>query len=1099
MRDKIKHFSKGDFQIKKPDVVFSETNLLCKIGEGEIYNGSFTIENVLDGDIRGLVYPSSFRMRCRKHGFQGNPVKIEFQYDGRDLKPGHVEKGSFMVVCNGGEFVIDFTAIIEKPFVMTSQGKIQSLRGFKRLAFKNYEEAKKIFKSRDFYELVKYEEPKIKNLYDNMRKWNLDDLGMEEFLVGIKQKEKLFLVLDAYERVYRNLEGVYSDSITITKNTWGFLECKIYSDCEFLEPSITNLSTLDFNGMSYEFKYVIKSNYLHAGRNFGNIYIESAFEKICYAVEIDNSVEELWDRRKCDYIMAHFIKNLLKYEGEYISATTWFDKSMKLVNELQAAQPDNKVYNLYQAFVYLRLSQRDEAKWILENYNYNKYAVGRDIEADSFYLYLTALQQKNATNTKKVLEELQKAYLKNPKSWKILCMLIELDPYYKDYYERKHALENQFELGSNNIFVYLSSYKCFRDKCTNLKKLGNFEIQILRFAIKYKLLTKELALYTSNLASQQKVFDRRIMEILEASYNMFPDQMILMAICTTLIKGNQSQNKYFKWFELAVKEEIKIARLFEYYMESVSLDRKEPLHRTILLYFAHGNSLNQEREALLYANIIMHEKENSELYKCYDEKIKIFVMQQLEMRKINENLRILYRKFLSNNEMNIEKIRAIYDITHAYTIKTKVPNMKYLMVISDDGGIYQKVPYTDNGSQVVLDSKDDIIAWESNDGIYYVGSIKYRTERAFNESKYIEMCRQRLNTVDNNEDEEEPQVVDFETLKDSEIDKLDEKRVFQICSKELKETLKREVNQKEDTFLTHALFKVFQKEEYDKYSLDYLVTYFSGSTREMKELWYAAKDYEVDTAKLSERIISQMLFSEVVVGSSEIFEDYYVNGGYFRVIEGYMSYICREHIVRNKILSENIIEIVMHYLSEKFNVSDIIKISMLKYFSDHDYTVEQKEILKLCMQELCEKQLYFKFYMKYGEQWLREVQLWDKTLVSYTSKLGGKVKLIYQLAQEGKDSVEYESEVLLPIYESVYVKKFLIFKDEVLRYYFKETLGDVTIKSEKKLYRIRKNHKPIGKFGRLNDMISHPEKRDEMMTSYALEETLAGKMFEPYE
>lgn len=56
MKDKIKYFSKGDFQIKKPGIIFSDTNLFLKIGEGEIYHGSFLIENQLDGDIRGLVY-----------------------------------------------------------------------------------------------------------------------------------------------------------------------------------------------------------------------------------------------------------------------------------------------------------------------------------------------------------------------------------------------------------------------------------------------------------------------------------------------------------------------------------------------------------------------------------------------------------------------------------------------------------------------------------------------------------------------------------------------------------------------------------------------------------------------------------------------------------------------------------------------------------------------------------------------------------------------------------------------------------------------------------------------------------------------------------
>ena len=60
MKNKIKQFSKGDFKLLKPDIVFPETHIRISVGEGEIYQGSFVIENQKDGDIRGLVYPSSF-------------------------------------------------------------------------------------------------------------------------------------------------------------------------------------------------------------------------------------------------------------------------------------------------------------------------------------------------------------------------------------------------------------------------------------------------------------------------------------------------------------------------------------------------------------------------------------------------------------------------------------------------------------------------------------------------------------------------------------------------------------------------------------------------------------------------------------------------------------------------------------------------------------------------------------------------------------------------------------------------------------------------------------------------------------------------------
>ena len=114
MKNKIQKFSKGDFRLIRPEVEFEETNLVLIIGEGEVYKAGFQIRSKNDSKIRGLIYPSSFRVSFKDPGFEGNPARVEFTYDGRGLKPGHVERGKFTVVCSGGEYELPFTAIIEK-------------------------------------------------------------------------------------------------------------------------------------------------------------------------------------------------------------------------------------------------------------------------------------------------------------------------------------------------------------------------------------------------------------------------------------------------------------------------------------------------------------------------------------------------------------------------------------------------------------------------------------------------------------------------------------------------------------------------------------------------------------------------------------------------------------------------------------------------------------------------------------------------------------------------------------------------------------------------------------------------------------------------
>ena len=139
-------------------------------------------------------------------------------------------------MCNGGEYDLTFTAMIEKPFIMTSYGKIQNVEDFKRLAMKDFSEARRLFRTRQFYDVLKYEELRIKNLYDNMRKWALDEEALEEFLVGIKQKEKIFLTLSDEERQLHDVLEEKKDWIEINEKHVGLCSnpnlgrWSIYSD-----------------------------------------------------------------------------------------------------------------------------------------------------------------------------------------------------------------------------------------------------------------------------------------------------------------------------------------------------------------------------------------------------------------------------------------------------------------------------------------------------------------------------------------------------------------------------------------------------------------------------------------------------------------------------------------------------------------------------------------------------------------------------------------------------------------------------------------------------------------------------------------------------
>ena len=1096
MKNKIQKFSKGDFRLVRPEVVFEETNLVLIIGEGEVYRGSFQIKSDNDSKIRGLVYPSSFRVRFKDPGFEGNPAKIEFTYDGRGLRPGHVEKGKFTVVCTGGEYELSFTAIIEKPYIMTTYGKIQSTDDFRKLAIKDYSEAGRLFRSKSFYEILKYENERIFYLYDNMRKWSLGEQAMEEFLVGIKQKECIFLTLAGEGMLFEDIHESTKGIISIMKNTWGFMPIHIEAEGKFLKVLRPEITSEDFMGNTFEVEYLVRPEFLHGGRNFGAIHFVTPYETLTYEIEVLQNLEYDENHHFPELLCAQILKEYVSYIAGRTELKNWVDSATEKVTTLRKLEPLNESYQLLQANIYIKGRKIEEAKWILENFNYNRFAIGKDPIINCYYLYLTALIRGKGEHTERVLDELGKTYMRYQDNWYLLYMIIRLDHRYRNPYKRLEVLEQQFDFDCHQVLFYMEAYLCYQEKPTLLKKLGTFEIQVLGFAAKYRMMTKELALYVANFASQQKAYSDSLFRILVRIYDMYQEKMILNTICTLLIKGNKTQNKYFTWYQRAVNEELKIAQLYEYYM--ITLDTESvrgPLPKSIFLYFMHGNSLDYKKAAFLYANLLTYEIGGEDMFLNYREQMVNFTWEQLLKRHITEHLRVLYKRFCVKEEMTDERMEAMRDICYSYSVSTKVPDMNYVLVIEKDGIVRQRVPYEHDGMTVIcLYDKESRIVWESVSGRYYTDSIPYETKRLFYEPRFLDMYKKYEEDEGKWQEGNKKEELTFDNIRQKGMDAFSEQEVFSICTRQVRET-----DYEENDFLLYLCFELFKRQQYDKITLMYLANYYCGATDDMRKLWGVLKEYDIPAYKVGERIITQMVFAEDLFCEEKIFEDYYLSdNSYFRLRQAYLAYVSKEYVVAEREIDKCVFDIIVNECEQGEELPDICKIALLKHFSSQNYPADYETVLHEVLREMCEKQMIFPFYLSYRESWLRELQLYDKSMIFYRAKPGNSVKLCYKMKTGVREELGYHSETLLPVFENLYVKQYVLYDDESVSYYFQESDGKDVKTSEKKVLKAQCRKKD-GKYGKINAIMKMtPAKQKRAMAAFKEEEKMADKLFKIY-
>ena len=70
------------------------------------------------------------------------------------------------------------------------------------------------------------------------------------------------------------------------------------------------------------------------------------------------------------------------------------------------------------------------------------------------------------------------------------------------------------------------------------------------------------------------------------------------------------------------------------------------------------------------------------LYSHYRDEMEAFAWNQLDRRNVDDRLRIIYKRFVVESSLNTERVKALYDICHAYLITTKLNNMKYVQAVS---------------------------------------------------------------------------------------------------------------------------------------------------------------------------------------------------------------------------------------------------------------------------------------------------------------------------------------------------------------------------------------------------------------------------------
>lgn len=1114
VRVRIGQIAAGRFNGTKPILAFSEETIDLSVIEGRSEAGSFVIESTNQIKICGIVYSTNPRMECLNPHFEGEKVRIRYQFNSKGLTEGDTCEGKFVIVCNQIEYSLSFCAGITRLYAEASTGAVKSLDDFTRLAASNWDEAYHLFYNRNFLNTIPYDNVYERLTYEGFACARPSGQNMEEFLIGVNKKQPVSISVDKSEEIFMASKEPQSGCFTITKDNWGYTEIRLRTDCEFIKLSKPVLTLDDFIGKTYLYEYIIDASAMHAGRNFGRIYIDGVYQSFTIDItagvrDDDGSISDIAVTKDIKECMVGIMELYTSFRLKRIVTGVWANETISILNHLHALMPDEHMYELMKAQAFIINRQRQEAKWILDDFKHSN--TDKKAPIWGYYLYLMTLLEREPSYVDNMTHEVELIFYENPDSVLLFWVLLFLrDQYFDDSAGKLKDIKYWVLRGCSSPYLYIEAYYLISQDPYLIKELSVFELRILSWAVKKKALTKELAGAIFEAVDLAGGFDNRVYELLTAAYEICPEAEYVGIICSYLIKGHKNDTCFHKWFELGIENKLRLTGLYESYLLTMNDRQISPVPKVIQMYFSFDNKLPYRKLAVLYNNIIAAKETEPEVYHKYRKAMGRFAMDQVQLRHIDDNLAVLYEDMLELGFINEELSAAFSDIIYTHKLIVFDKRIVRAIIYQNEMKEPQIVPVTDQCAYFELFSNDYVILFEDSRGYRYVKSISYRLQRLMDAEKYLDRCISlspdrpqyivshfkhvrdysdftkddlklfkpvfysesfsdsykavmgyrilKYCQLHDYEDYVRPflQSINFDTLqKDARkylIDMLVSNRLYEkaydmameygidmlaaaskvvLCENALK------VQHVDDDFMVQLAISAFKTGKYSDLVLKYLCENYTGPTDELINLWHAADKFSISSMKLDERILEQGIYTQIEPEKiSDIFMEYYKRAGNEKLILAYISLVAHGYLQSGGCKADFIFDIIEKRFIGNRTLNDACQLALLKHFAEKtDITQAELEIEDTLLKYYIYNNMYFDFFARLDYRLLEKYFIYDKAFLQYESTPGTHVVLHYSRDEDGE---EFNSEDMVEMYDGIYVKTFVIFFGELIRYYITE-------------------------------------------------------------
>ena len=743
MQKIMQHIMEDNLEGTRGSLEFSCEQIELDLTPGALYEGTLTVYG-MDGNTWGYIISSDRRMELLRQEFAGSEDTIGYRFHATCLEAGDEVKGELCFISNLGEYQLPYVVHVAEPVIRSSMGEIRNLNQFAELARNDWGEAAKLFYSPEFTGLLKGNDRKYTENYRALsaRPGNLRNL--EEFLAACGKKQQVHYGLREEVLTCSNPVEITELSLTVCKDGWGYTALKVETDGVFVFTEKEVVTEDDFLGNQCTIPVYIDSEQLHRGKNYGSVRLYNT----CVSLEVPVRVfvgeavgKYQAARLEKKRLLAELMDCYLQYRMKKTGNTQWLEKTGSLVERLIAADDKDVAARLFQAQLLITQERQHEGSWVLTHAMELMENQGEEDPAlMAYYLYLTTLVNGDREYVRRATSQIEDIYRRNRTSWKTAWLLMYLSPeYQRDNSARWALLERQSGYGCTSPVWYLEALVTLSNNPALLRKLGEFEIQVLYYGARKEILSTELLEQMLYVISRKREYSTVLLKTLILCYKRREDTRVLQEICAQLIKGGRTDKEAFAWYELGVEKELRLTRLYEYYITAMNLEEEPEISRKALLYFAWQSSMDYEHAAYLYYYLLKNREENEDLLERYRERMERFVVDQIIREHCNKHLAYLYQELLVPAMFSDKLADSLTRLLFACGITVENSNISAVYVYRPDLLEVSRYPVVNGRTWVSLYSDKDAVILEDTEGNRYVEGVPFTLEKLMDPDPFVEM------------------------------------------------------------------------------------------------------------------------------------------------------------------------------------------------------------------------------------------------------------------------------------------------------------------------------------------------------------------------